>query len=61
VQAFYSLETGERIRPHRIALAESNDNEQIVGIADLTGLDLPEDAQLRELVFLSAYRNAHRD
>lgn len=61
VQAFYSLETGERIRPHRIALAESNDNEQIVGIADLSGLDLPEDAQLRELVFLSAYRNARQD
>lgn len=60
VQAFYSLETGERILPHRIALAESNDNERIVGIADLAGLDLPEDSQLRELVFLSACRNAVR-
>ena len=60
VQAFYSLETGERILPHRIALAESNDNERIVGIADLAGLDLPEDSQLRELVFLSACRNAAR-
>lgn len=57
VQAFYSLETGERILPHRIALSEGNDNEHILGIADLAGLDLPEDAQLRELVFLSAYRN----
>ncbi len=59
VQAFYSLELGERIRPHRIALAEGNESERIVGIADLAGLDLPEDAQLRELVFLSAYRNQH--
>ncbi len=57
VQAFYSLDTGERILPHRIALSEGNDNEHIVGIADLAGLDLPEDTQLRELVFLSAYRN----
>jgi HD-GYP domain-containing protein (c-di-GMP phosphodiesterase class II) len=56
VQAFYSLDAGERILPHRIALAQSNENERITGIADLTGLDLPEDAQLRELVFLSAYR-----
>jgi HD-GYP domain-containing protein (c-di-GMP phosphodiesterase class II) len=58
VQAFYSLEAGERIRPHRIALAQSNDNERIIGIADLAGLDLPADDQLRELVFLSACRNA---
>ncbi len=61
VQAFYSLEAGERILPHRIALAQGNDNERIVGIADLAGLDLPEDEQLRELVFLSAYRNTARD
>lgn len=61
VQAFYSLEAGERILPHRIALSQCNDNERIVGIADLAGLDLPEDAQLRELVFLSAYRNSARD
>lgn len=60
VQAFYSLETRERILPHRIALAQSNDNERIVSIADLSGLDLPDDDQLRELVFLSAYRNADR-
>lgn len=57
VQVFYSLETGERVLPHRIALAEGNDNERILGIADLSDLDLPADPQLRELVFLSAYRN----
>jgi HD-GYP domain-containing protein (c-di-GMP phosphodiesterase class II) len=57
VQAFYSLDAGERILPHRIVLAECNDNERILGIADLTGLGLPADAQLRELVFLSAFRN----
>jgi len=58
VQAFYSLEMRERIRPHRIVLAKDTDNERIVGIADLAGLDLPADAQLRELVFLSACRSA---
>jgi HD-GYP domain-containing protein (c-di-GMP phosphodiesterase class II) len=57
VQAFYSLDSGERILPHRIVLSECNDNERILGIADLTGLGLPADAQLRELVFLSAFRN----
>lgn len=59
VQAFYSLETGERILPHRIVLSECNDNERIVGVADLSGLGLPADAQLRELVFLSAFRSQH--
>jgi len=57
VQAFYSLDAGERILPHRIVLTECNDNERIMGIADLSGLGLPADAQLRELVFLSAFRN----
>lgn len=57
VQAFYSLESGDRILPHRITLANSNEDERIMGIADLAGLGLPGDAQLRELVFLSAYRN----
>lgn len=61
VQAFYSLDTQERILPHRIALALTNDNERIVGIADLTEFDLPDDAQLRELVFLSAFRSTARD
>lgn len=56
VQAFYSLERRERILPHRIALADQGTSEQIVGIADLTGLELPADALLRELVFLSACR-----
>lgn len=60
VQAFYSLDSGERILPHRIALAQGNDNEKILGIADLSGLGLPEDSQLRELVFLSAFRNEAR-
>jgi len=58
VQAFYSFETRERILPHRIVLAESGDTDRILSVADLAGLDLPPDAQLRELVFLSACRSA---
>jgi len=58
VLAFYSLAARERILAQRIALAEPGARERIVGIADLAGLELPEDAQLRELVFLSACRTA---
>lgn len=54
VQVFYSHETGERTVPHRIALAKARDNDWITGIADLAGLDLPDPAQLRDLMFFSA-------
>jgi hypothetical protein len=60
VQAFYSLDTRERVLPHRIVLGEPKSDDGIVRIADLRGLDLPDDANLRELLFLSAYRNTAR-
>ena len=56
VQAFYSLASAERILPHRINLAHSGAADEIVGIADLSGLDLPEDDLLREMIFLSAHK-----
>lgn len=58
VQAFYSRETQERIVPHRVTLAQADCRDEITGIADLTGLDLPDDGQLRELVFFTAYKMA---
>ena len=58
VQAFFSRETGERIVPHRIELARADAHDAITGIADLTGLELPDEAQLRELIFLTAYKLA---
>lgn len=58
VQAFYSRTSHERIVPHRIALAQGESKDEITGIAGLTGLDLPEDVQLRELVFFTAYKMA---
>jgi HD-GYP domain-containing protein (c-di-GMP phosphodiesterase class II) len=56
VQAFYSRISRERILPHRIDLARCDDAETIVGSADLSELDVPDVAQLRELVFLTAYQ-----
>ena len=56
VQAFYSATTRERIMPHRIELARCNGKDEIIGIADLSGHDLPDSAQLRELVFMTAHK-----
>lgn len=60
VQAFFSRKEADRIVPQRIVLSQPDCQEYIVGSADLTGLDLPSDDQLRELVFLSAYKNQPR-
>lgn len=57
VQAFYSLTAGERIKPHRIELARPGEQDRIIDIADLSGLDLPDADYLREMIFLSAYKN----
>ncbi|NJO14027.1 MAG: HD domain-containing protein, partial [Rhizobiales bacterium] len=59
VQVFYSLEQHERIVPHRVALAQPDCKDAIIGTADLTGLDLPEEGQLRELVFFTAFKIAN--
>jgi len=56
VQAFYSFASADRIVPHRVELARRKTEDEIVGIADLSGLNLPEDGQLRELIFLSAHK-----
>ncbi|MEQ5789302.1 DUF3391 domain-containing protein [Erythrobacter sp. NFXS35] len=57
VQAFYSYTTGEQIKPHRITLGGSGERDQILAVADLSGLGLPDDAHLRDMIFLSTYRN----
>ncbi|MCR9178783.1 MAG: DUF3391 domain-containing protein [Erythrobacteraceae bacterium] len=57
LQAFYSLSKGERILPHRIALTNNADTDEITGIADLSDLGLPEDGLLREMIFLSAFKS----
>ncbi|MEZ5744872.1 MAG: DUF3391 domain-containing protein [Sphingomonadaceae bacterium] len=56
VSTFYSLETNERILPTKIELARCYGKDAIVGIADLSGLVLPEPEQLRELIFLQTHK-----
>lgn len=58
VQAFYCFAAGEQIKPYRIELARSEETDRIREIADLDGLDLPDAAYLREMIFLSTYKNA---
>ncbi|KPF61656.1 HD-GYP domain-containing protein [Porphyrobacter sp. AAP60] len=58
VQAFFSRQTGERIVPHRIELARADSQDAIIGIAELADCGLPDEAQLRELIFLTAYKLA---
>jgi HD-GYP domain-containing protein (c-di-GMP phosphodiesterase class II) len=58
VQAFYSFATGQQLEPHRVELARSGDQDRILAVADLAGLGLPEDVHLREMIFLSTYKNA---
>lgn len=55
VQAFYSLATGKKIKPVRVVLALHPDTDDIVDIADLTGLDLEAHDRLREVLFLGAH------
>lgn len=61
VQAFYCATTHERILPHRIELARCDGNDHIVSIADLTEHNLPDDEQLRELVFMTAHKLVRQD
>lgn len=61
VQAFYSKITNERVLPHRIELSQGKGKDEIVGIADLSGYDLPDKAQLRELVFMTAHKMVRQD
>ena len=58
VQAFYCLERRQQIEPVRIELAQSEELDRIVDIAELSGLDLPDADHLREMIFLSTYKNA---
>jgi HD-GYP domain-containing protein (c-di-GMP phosphodiesterase class II) len=58
VQAFYCFAAGKQINPRRVELAASEETDRIREIADLDGLDLPDAACLREMIFLSTYKNA---
>ena len=55
VIVFYCCEAKERIQEHKVALAKHDCEDEIVDIADLSGLGLPEESHLRDLLFLRAY------
>lgn len=56
VSTFYSLASHQRVSPKSIGLARCYGEDEIVGIADLTGLTLPEPEQRRELIFMQVYK-----
>ena len=53
---FYSLVSNARIIPRTIELAHCDGKDEIVEIADLAGLSLPEPDQLRELLFMQIHK-----
>lgn len=55
VIAFYSYASGDRIRGQKIVLSRQDCEDEIVEVADLSGLGLPDDSQLREWLFLQAH------
>lgn len=56
VRVFYSLVSDQRVSNQTIELANCASKDEIVGLADFTGLVLPDEAQLRELIFLGAHK-----
>jgi hypothetical protein len=56
VKPFYSLAQDRRIQGKVIHLAQCQGEDEIVGVADLSGLVLPEEQQLRDLLFMSAHK-----
>ncbi len=58
VRTFYSLTLGMRLRGETIDLANCYGEDEIIGIADLNGLVLPELSQLRDLIFIAACKIA---
>lgn len=59
VRTFWSLPLGKRLKGETIALAHCYGDDAIEGIADLSGLDLPDIAKLRESLFATACKEAN--
>jgi HD-GYP domain-containing protein (c-di-GMP phosphodiesterase class II) len=58
VRTFWSLPLGKRLKGETIALACCYGEDAIEGVADLTGLDLPELPKLREGLLAAACKEA---
>jgi HD-GYP domain-containing protein (c-di-GMP phosphodiesterase class II) len=58
VRTFWSLPLARRLRGETIALAHCYGEDAIEGVADLSGLDLPEPARLRKSLLAAACKEA---
>lgn len=58
VRTFWSLPLAKRLKGETIALAHCYGEDAIEGVADLSGLDLPEPAALREKLLAAACKEA---
>ncbi|MFN3424763.1 MAG: HD-GYP domain-containing protein [Novosphingobium meiothermophilum] len=58
VRTFWSLVQGRKVRGETIALAHCYGEDAIEGVADLSGLDLPEIDKLRSALLAAACREA---
>lgn len=56
VRTFFSLTSMRRIGNTTIDLANCFGEDDIMDVADFSGLALPDEQQLRELIFLSSYK-----
>ncbi|MFN3468222.1 MAG: HD-GYP domain-containing protein [Novosphingobium sp.] len=58
VRTFWSLAQGRKVKGETIALAQCYGEDAIEGVADLSGLDLPEIGKLRSALLAAACREA---
>ncbi|MBB4613104.1 HD-GYP domain-containing protein [Novosphingobium taihuense] len=58
VRTFWSIPLSKRLRGETIALAHCYGDDAIEGIADISGLDLPDIDKLREALFTTACKEA---
>jgi hypothetical protein len=54
VRTFYSLKEHERIKGRTLDLTQRDDAFDILDSVDLTGLDLPSEAELRDALFFES-------
>lgn len=57
VRTFWSVPLNKRLKGETIALAHCYGEDSIEGIADLSGLDLPEVSRLRETLLAAACKD----
>lgn len=56
IEVFYCLKEGKRIAQTRVKIGDGFDEDEIMETGDISQLDLPDEAYLREVIFLAAVR-----